>query len=172
MTTPDHEPLLETLRDDPALSRVLRTSLLALREQSSSDEFRRMVDDVLTGRRHLRDVFSSPAFAGELDPLVQRFGEQYEALPDDERQRLAEQVSASWPRRTNGSSGNVPNRSATAGNPRRDVLFSGQLVRSTVVEVLARWGLHAWATMGPHMSDRCPAARYPPMRAKQCLLRQ
>lgn len=50
-----------------------------------------MIDDVLAGRRHLRDVFMSPAFAGELDPLVQRFGEQYETLPDDERQRLAAQ---------------------------------------------------------------------------------
>lgn len=91
MTTPGEEPLIDVAGGDPAVSRQLRRSLAILRERSGNDEFRRLVDDVLAGRSGVRDLAASPVFAAELNPLVERFAEQYAALSDEERRQLAEQ---------------------------------------------------------------------------------
>ena len=91
MTTPEDEPMIDVARGDPAVSRRLRKALETLRNSTDNEEFRRLVDDTLAGRSGLRDISRSPAFAQVLDPLVERFAAQYEALSEDERQAMAEQ---------------------------------------------------------------------------------
>lgn len=83
--------MLDVAGGDPALSRHLRNSLALLRERSDDPEFRRLADDVLAGRRGLRDVATSPVFAEALNPQVERFAERYEQLSEEERAALAEQ---------------------------------------------------------------------------------
>lgn len=92
MTTPDRdEPVLDIARGDAALSRQLRRALTMLRERTDDEEFRQVVDDVLAGRTGVRDAAESAAFGRVLDPMVTRFAEQYDALSEQERQRLAAQ---------------------------------------------------------------------------------
>src|SRR5688500_14255711 len=88
---PDEEPMLDVAAGDPALSRHLRNSLTLLRDRSDDPEFRRLADEVLTGRRGLRDVATSPVFAQALNPQVERFAQRYEELSDEERAALAAQ---------------------------------------------------------------------------------
>ncbi|TLW94944.1 hypothetical protein FFT09_03585 [Saccharomonospora piscinae] len=83
------DPLLDVARGDAALSRHLRNSLTLLRGKTEDPEFRHLVDDVLTGRRGLRDVAGSAAFARALNPLAEQGAEQYRALSDEERDELA-----------------------------------------------------------------------------------
>ncbi|MBB5870770.1 hypothetical protein F4553_004149 [Allocatelliglobosispora scoriae] len=85
----DDEPILDVARGDRAISQHLRHSLSLLRERSDNEDFRRLADDILAGRAHLRDVFSSPAFAAGLNPFVERFAERYEQLSDAERAEMA-----------------------------------------------------------------------------------
>lgn len=88
---PENDPLLDIAQGDPALARHLRGSLQVLRDRAENDEFRQTVDEVLAGRADLREAISSPAFTSVLNPLVQRFAEQYEELSEDEREQLAAQ---------------------------------------------------------------------------------
>lgn len=83
--------MLDVAGGDPALSRHLRNSLTLLRDRSDDPEFRRLADDVLAGRRGLREVATSPVFAQALNPQVERFAQRYEQLSDAERAALAAQ---------------------------------------------------------------------------------
>lgn len=83
--------MLDVAQGDPALSRHLRNSLELLRDRTDDQDFRRLADDVLAGRRGLRDVASAPAFARVLNPEVERFAQRYEELSDAEREALARQ---------------------------------------------------------------------------------
>lgn len=83
--------MLDVAGGDPALSRHLRNSLTLLRDRSDDPEFRRLADDVLAGRRGLRDVATSPVFAQALNPQVERFARWYEQLSEAERAALAAQ---------------------------------------------------------------------------------
>jgi hypothetical protein len=85
----DEEPLLDVAGGDPALSRHLRGSLRLLRDKSDDPEFRRLADDILEGRRGLREASRSPVFARVLDPRVDEFARRYDQLSEDERAGLA-----------------------------------------------------------------------------------
>jgi len=86
--------MIDVARGDAATNRMLRETLGFLRDQSEDEEFRRMVDDVLAGRAGLRDAITSPVFARVLDPLVRQGVEQYEAIPEEEKQRLVAEAEA------------------------------------------------------------------------------
>ncbi|HEY0700929.1 MAG TPA: hypothetical protein VGD43_24360 [Micromonospora sp.] len=87
----DEPPMLDVAQGDPALSRHLRNSLQLLRDRSDDEDFRRLADDVLAGRRGLRDVATAPEFSRVLNPQVERFAERWEELSDAERAALAAQ---------------------------------------------------------------------------------
>jgi hypothetical protein len=76
---------------NPALARHLRTSLEALRDRSDNDDFRHLVNDVLSGRANLRDVYFTPAFAAGIDPGAQQFAGLWDELSREEQEELAEQ---------------------------------------------------------------------------------
>lgn len=89
MTGPEQEPTLDIARGDVALSRHLKNSLEVLKDKVDDPEFERMVDDITSGRRSLRDMVTSPVFARALDPLVRQGAETYRNLSDQERENLA-----------------------------------------------------------------------------------
>src|SRR6266536_580768 len=87
----EQEPTLDIAHGDPALTRHLRRSLEILRDRSDNDDFRRLADDVLTGRASLRDVYTTPAFAAGINHGVQQFARRFEELTPEERAELTEQ---------------------------------------------------------------------------------
>jgi hypothetical protein len=89
VTKPQPEPLLDIARGDAARSKVLRESLKILRDRSNDPAFGKLVDDVLAGRRGLRDAVASPLFNQALTPGVQEAAQRYQEMPEEERQRLA-----------------------------------------------------------------------------------
>lgn len=92
MSKPEgEEPLLDIAHGDPAMSRHLRDSLKVLAERTDDPEFGKLVEDVLRGRRSLRDVAFMPAFERTINPGVEQFAERYEQLSEDEREELAAQ---------------------------------------------------------------------------------
>ena len=89
MTSPEPEPTLDIARGDVALSKHLKNSLNVLRSKIDDPEFKRLVDDITSGRKSLRDTVTSPVFARALDPLVHQAAEHYRNLSDEEREELA-----------------------------------------------------------------------------------
>lgn len=88
MSNPEPEPMLDIARGDAALSRHLKNSLTLLRDKVADPEFGKLVDDVVSGRRSLRDTFTSPVFFRALNPLVEQGAEHYRHLSEEEREEL------------------------------------------------------------------------------------
>ncbi|MEN3609206.1 hypothetical protein AAH979_06620 [Plantactinospora sp. ZYX-F-223] len=85
----DDEPLLDVAGGDPALSHRLRDSLKILSERTDDPEFRRLVADVLAGRRGLRDMATSPVFASALNPRLEQFARRWAETSEEEKAELA-----------------------------------------------------------------------------------
>ncbi|MGB8202766.1 MAG: hypothetical protein WCF33_24295 [Pseudonocardiaceae bacterium] len=81
--------MMDVAGGDPALSCHLRNCLKMLRDRTDAPEFREFADDIMAGRRSLREAVTSPAFARALNPQVEQFAKRYEQLSDDGRERLA-----------------------------------------------------------------------------------
>lgn len=89
MSSPEPEPTLDIARGDKALSKHLKNSLDVLKNKADDPEFSALVDEIKSGRRSLRDTFTSPVFSRVLDPLVGQAAEHYENLSEEEREELA-----------------------------------------------------------------------------------
>lgn len=89
MSRPNREPMLDVAAGDPVLSRHLRNCLTVLRDRTDNPEFRELADDILAGRRSLREAAGSPVFAQALNPQVEQFAQRYEQLGAIEREGLA-----------------------------------------------------------------------------------
>jgi|GEM_PF-6569059 len=83
------EALVRFTRGDTGRASALSTNLRILREASGDRDFQRLVDDVLTGRRILREAVRSPEFDRAIAPHVERFGQWWDERPDEERHALA-----------------------------------------------------------------------------------
>lgn len=91
MSSREPEPSLDVARGDVALSKHLKNSLEVLKNKTDDPEFGRLVDDITSGRRSLRDMVTSPVFARVLDPLVEQGAQTYRNLSEQERQDLGRQ---------------------------------------------------------------------------------
>ncbi|GAB2660631.1 hypothetical protein GCM10027068_45870 [Prescottella soli] len=74
---------------DRGVARHLASSLRTLKQHSDDPEFSKLVDDVLSGRTQLRDVFGSDVFARTLDPLIAQSAARYRELDSDTKAELA-----------------------------------------------------------------------------------
>ena len=83
--------LLRFTHGDVGRARALRANLEVLRGASGDRDFSRLVDDVLAGRRSLREAVRAPEFDREIAPRVERFGEWWDEKSEDEREALAEE---------------------------------------------------------------------------------
>lgn len=93
----DHEPLLPTLRDQPAVDRSLRADLRVLRDATEDDTVRRRIDAVLEGRESLRSLARDGGFGALIEPLAARGWQHWEQLAEDERERLAVAAATDGP---------------------------------------------------------------------------
>lgn len=91
MNRRDEEPTLDIAHGDVALSKHLKNSLGVLKDKVDDPEFKRMVDDITSGRRSLRDMITNPAFANALNAHVEQGAETYRNLSDEEKSELAKQ---------------------------------------------------------------------------------
>lgn len=91
MSGHEQELTLDIARGDVALSKHLKNSLGVLKDKVEDPEFKRLVDDITSGRRSLRDMIDTPVFARALDPLVEQGAEIYRNLSEKEREDLARQ---------------------------------------------------------------------------------
>jgi hypothetical protein len=89
MSSPDQEPMLDIARGDPARSRFLRAALTRLRDTSGDERFHTMVDDILAGRRSLRDAATSEVFNRGIADKVDEGARRYQELSEAEREALA-----------------------------------------------------------------------------------
>lgn len=88
------EVVFDVARGDLGASRSLRRSLEILKSATPDPEIRRRLDDVLAGRASMREFGLSGAFASILDQVPKGAMERAAAMPEDERQRLAERGEA------------------------------------------------------------------------------
>lgn len=94
MLPPDHDSVSAFTRGDPVRSRMLRENLQAIRDRTDDPHLRRLVDDVLQGRRTVRELVRDEGFVRELDAGMQRFGEHWEQLTPEQRAELVRQGQA------------------------------------------------------------------------------
>lgn len=90
MSADEPVPLLGITAQDAGLDRQLRDTLRTLRD-STTPELRDLLDDVLAGRRSLREVARSPEWDSAVAPAAQQATEQWSALPPEQREALVQQ---------------------------------------------------------------------------------
>ena len=91
MSNSDQEPTLDIAHGDQARSHNLRASLKVLRDRVDNPDFRRLVDDVLTGKASLRDVAKTDAFGAAIAPLAQQSVDRLNEMSDDEKEEHAKE---------------------------------------------------------------------------------
>jgi hypothetical protein len=74
----DEPPMMDIARGDATASRQIRRNLEILRENSRNPEFRSLIQEVLDGRRSLREVAGSGVFTSEITPYMQTFTRKWE----------------------------------------------------------------------------------------------
>ncbi|GAB3543787.1 hypothetical protein J2S53_000586 [Actinopolyspora lacussalsi] len=89
MSDQDREPMMDVSRGDVGLSRHLRNSLRIIRDKTDDEEFRKLADDVIAGKRGLREASQSASFSRVLDYQVEKASTEMAEMSDEEREELA-----------------------------------------------------------------------------------
>ncbi|HEX6682313.1 MAG TPA: hypothetical protein VF062_05935 [Candidatus Limnocylindrales bacterium] len=95
----DQEPMLDVARGNKAVSEHLRESLKNMRDDSGDKDFRRLIDDVLSGELSLREAAMMDLFERGISESLDETVRQYEQLSESERDRLADEGEAELKRR-------------------------------------------------------------------------
>ncbi|GIG36226.1 hypothetical protein [Cellulomonas pakistanensis] len=82
-------PLLGITAGNPGFDRQLRAQLTVLRDRSAGTELGSVLDDVLAGRRSLRDAARTTAFAGAVEPAVAESTAAWARMTSEQRSELA-----------------------------------------------------------------------------------
>ena len=90
----DAPPLLGITEQDAGMDRMLRASVRTLRDQHAGTPLGEMLDDVLAGRRTLRDVARTPEWDAAVAPAAERMTEQWAELSTQEREQLVAEGQA------------------------------------------------------------------------------
>lgn len=84
------EVSFDVAHGDVAVSRQLRRSLETIKSAVTDPDLRKQLDDVLNGRRSMRDFGTSDAFAGIMDSVPAGQLNRALTMPEDQRQALAQ----------------------------------------------------------------------------------
>lgn len=84
------EVSFDVAHGDIAVSRQLRRSLETIKSAVTDPDLRKQLDDVLNGRRSMRDFGTSDAFAGIMDSVPAGQLNRALTMPEDQRQALAQ----------------------------------------------------------------------------------
>lgn len=122
--SPENEPMLDIAHGDAALSKHLRNSLNVLRGKVDDPEFKKMVDDVMSGKVSLRDVASSSVFSRALDPYAQQAAEKFENMTEEECEELARAGEAQFEEMRKAEKANAKRQSRASMAEEDDEDFS------------------------------------------------
>ncbi|WP_433230952.1 hypothetical protein [Actinomadura formosensis] len=87
------QPMMDIARGDQRASMRIRRDLEVLKDNSANPEFQRLVQDVLAGRRSLREAAGSAIFGAEMSPRIDQVEEKWqEAMAEDQEVVDEEQV--------------------------------------------------------------------------------
>ncbi|MHA6803486.1 hypothetical protein [Salinifilum ghardaiensis] len=89
MSGKEQEPMMDVARGDVGLSRHLRNSLRTIRDKTDDEEFKKLADDIIAGKRSLREASRSDVFSRVLNPQVEKASAEIESMSDEEREELA-----------------------------------------------------------------------------------
>jgi len=85
MSTPP-DSTLDIAGVDVGLSRHLKDSLRLLAKRSDEPAFSRLIDDVLSGERSLREAYTDPAYTRVMDAQVHAFADRWDAMSEEEKE--------------------------------------------------------------------------------------
>jgi hypothetical protein len=85
------QPMIDIARGDVHTSRRIRNNLEILQEKSREPEFQRLIQDVLDGRRPLREAMRNPVFDAEMTPHIDTFNEKWEEVMSEDQEVVGEQ---------------------------------------------------------------------------------
>ncbi|NLG54441.1 MAG: hypothetical protein GX542_02140 [Rhodococcus sp.] len=88
---PDKAPLMEVLRDDPALAAQLRKSVQVLADHAPDPAMGQMLRQVLSGDKNLRDVFAGTDFPEMFRPYTEAAVAEVAHMTDEEKEASVEQ---------------------------------------------------------------------------------
>ncbi|MEU4316057.1 hypothetical protein [Nocardia sp. NPDC024068] len=88
------EPIHDLARGDVAVSRQLSSALRVIRDRSADPQLKKQIGDILAGRGSARELMHSTAFHAVLDRTLPAAMQRFTQMPEDERERLAEQGRA------------------------------------------------------------------------------
>ncbi|WP_110206985.1 hypothetical protein [Nocardioides daejeonensis] len=91
MMPEDWDPIAAFTRGDPLRAEALRANLTRIAEQTDQPEVRRLVQEVLDGRRTVRELVREPAMVAELDRGMDAFARQWSDLSPEQRAALVNQ---------------------------------------------------------------------------------
>lgn len=89
-----NEQPLDIARGDIQVDQLLRASLRTLRDRSGDRMLRSLLDDVLTGRRSLREIAGTDAFGTAVTAGVAATARQWAERTPEEREQAAAQGRA------------------------------------------------------------------------------
>lgn len=90
----DHDSVAAFTRGDQVRAGMLRENLRTIRDRTDDPHLTRLIDDVLQGRRTMRELIRDERFTEELNRGMRRFGEQWEQLTPEQRAELVRQGQA------------------------------------------------------------------------------
>lgn len=88
------DPIAAFTRGDQTRAEFLRGNLEKIRDRTENSDVRRLVDEVLAGRRTVRELVREEAFVGELDKGMHAFASSWEQLTPEQRAALVRQGQA------------------------------------------------------------------------------
>ena len=88
----DQEPIMDGGCAEPELSQELRDALTLLSEHTDNQDFRTLIDDVLTGQRSLFEASSTTAFSNVVFASI---AEEFAGLTAEDKRRLTGPASTS-----------------------------------------------------------------------------
>jgi hypothetical protein len=91
MGQPDWDPIIAFAQGDRLRAEGLRRNLEAIHEGSDDPHVRRIVGEVLAGRRTVRELVRDPGFERELDRGMAAFADAWQELGPEERAELVRQ---------------------------------------------------------------------------------
>ncbi|AOS65446.1 hypothetical protein [Actinoalloteichus hymeniacidonis] len=93
MTQPGEarEPMLDIAGGDEARSRRLMRTVKAARDSAADPALRALLEDVVAGKKGLREIAGTEAFGRAAAPAINRFAEIYQNLSDEERAAAEEE---------------------------------------------------------------------------------
>ena len=85
------QPMIDIARGNVNASRRIRNNLEILQEKSGDPEFKRLIQDVLDGRRSLRGAMREPVFGAEMTPHIDTFNEKWEEVMNEDQEVVSEE---------------------------------------------------------------------------------